>query len=86
MFGGIELCVGLKIILWGQWDCPSYWSEFVFLVILSELMVQCVKAISRQGSGTLLLHFVRLIDCTKFTSMADLAWVEAELALEADSV
>ncbi len=49
-------------------------------------MVQCVKAVSRQGSGTLLLHFVRLIDYTKFTSMADLAWVEAELALEADSV
>jgi hypothetical protein len=79
MFGGIGLCVGLKIILWGQWDCRIYWSEFVFLVILSELMVQYVKAISRQGSCTLLVHFVRLIDCAKFTSKAD-------LALEADSV
>ncbi len=49
-------------------------------------MVRCVKAISRQGSGTLLVDFVRLIDCAKFSSMADLAWVEAELALEADSV
>jgi hypothetical protein len=42
-------------------------------------MVQYVKAISRQGSCTLLVHFVRLIDCAKFTSKAD-------LALEADSV
>jgi hypothetical protein len=49
-------------------------------------MVQCVKAISRQGSGTLLVRFVRLIDCAKFTSMADLAWVKAKLAFEADSV
>ncbi len=86
MFGGIVLCVGLKIIWWGQWDCRIYWSEFVFLVNVSELMIQCVKAISRQGSGTLLVYFVRLIDCAEFTSMADVAWVEAELALEADSV
>jgi hypothetical protein len=32
--------------------------EFVFLVILSDLTVQCVITIYRQGFRTLLMHFV----------------------------
>jgi len=48
MFRRIGFCVGLKI----------WWSEIVSLVIKTELTVQYVIAIYRQGSSTIVVHFV----------------------------
>ncbi len=42
MFSRIGLCVSLKIFLSGQWDCWIWCFEFIFIVILSELIIQCV--------------------------------------------
>jgi hypothetical protein len=47
----------IKIFFSGQWDCWIWCFEFVFLIILSELTFQCIIAIYRQGSSTLLVHF-----------------------------
>jgi hypothetical protein len=48
MFRSIGFCVGLKI----------WWSEIVLLVMKSELTVQYVIAIYRQGSSTIVVHLV----------------------------
>jgi hypothetical protein len=38
MFRRIGLCVGLKSYFAGQQGCWIWWSEFVFIVVLSELI------------------------------------------------
>jgi hypothetical protein len=44
-----------------QWDCWICWSKFPFLVILSELLVQCViGSYLQHGSCTLLVHIIFL--------------------------
>jgi hypothetical protein len=40
MFSIIGLCVCVKFLFSGQWDCWIWWFEFVFLVILSKIIVQ----------------------------------------------
>jgi hypothetical protein len=58
MFSKVELCVGMNIFVSSWWDRWIWWSKFVFLVILSELIVQCEIANYIQGSSTLFVHFV----------------------------
>jgi hypothetical protein len=60
MFNKIGLCVDLRIFsfLSGQW---IWWFEFFFfLSYLERTKCQCVIIIYRQGSNTLLVHFVLL--------------------------
>lgn len=46
----------LRFLLSSQWDCYIWWSDNVFIIILSELIVQCVIAIYIEpGSCTLLM-------------------------------
>jgi hypothetical protein len=61
MFNKIGLCVDLKILFFflsGQW---IWWFEFlIFFSYLERTKCQCVIIIYRQGSNTLLVHFVLL--------------------------
>jgi hypothetical protein len=58
----IVLCENLKLFS-SQWDYWIWWFEFVFLVILSKLRVQCV--ILENGFNTLLVHFVFVLGTKK---------------------
>jgi hypothetical protein len=58
MFSKLGLYVGPKIFVSSQWDYRFGGLKFVFLVILSEVRVQCLMvALYRQGSNTSLVHF-----------------------------
>jgi len=60
MFSRIGLCVSLKIFLSGQWDCWIWCFEFLLVVTLSELTIQCVVSYLQTGFLHITWHFAKL--------------------------
>jgi hypothetical protein len=61
MFGRIGLCVSLITFFFQANEIVGFGGlNFYFLIILRELIVQCVITIYIQGFSTFLVHFVGL--------------------------